>query len=89
MAQSDGNLNVRTDGLRPSVQNQKKADRQRQTNRNTENLGVIHLKELKTDGQSDGNLNGRTDFVRPYGTKKMTDKQRQTETQENLGGKYI
>jgi hypothetical protein len=39
MAQSDGNLNVRTDGLRPSVQ-AKKIYRQTQTNRkHTENLG--------------------------------------------------
>jgi hypothetical protein len=33
MAQSDGNLNVRTDGLRPSVQNKKnETDKHRQTN---------------------------------------------------------
>jgi hypothetical protein len=41
MAQSDGNLNVRTDGLRPSVQEQKNVtDKHRQTNKHTqETLG--------------------------------------------------
>jgi hypothetical protein len=38
MVQSDGNLNVRTDGPK------KNKDRQRQ---NTQKTGVIHLKELK------------------------------------------
>jgi hypothetical protein len=46
MAQSDGNLNVRTDGLRPSVQAKKFTDKHKQTENTQKTLGVIHLKEL-------------------------------------------
>jgi hypothetical protein len=40
VAQSDGNLNVRTDGLRPSVQRLKKITNKHKTEKHTENLGV-------------------------------------------------
>jgi hypothetical protein len=52
MAQSDGNLNGRTDGF-SSVRTEpkKKADKTKTNKHTHRNLGVIHTRrELKTDG---------------------------------------
>jgi hypothetical protein len=84
MAQSDGNLNVRTDGLRPSVQNKKITGQTQNTQKHRKPWGShiwrnwnFHefLSKWRWHNLMEISMYGRTDFVRTDKKQTNTDKQ--------------